>query len=77
MFPVIVLHIAVEMDVFFPACLAEETTNLLLNGRMDETRAVAELIIKSKNKNMWEFLCVIKQEVISSYSCLFPRMIRK
>jgi hypothetical protein len=29
------------MDVFFPACLAEETANLLLDGRMDEARAVA------------------------------------
>ena len=48
------------MDVFFPVRLAEETTNLLLNGRMDETRAIAELKKKSKNKNMWEFLCVIK-----------------
>ena len=33
------------MDVFFPASLAEDTTNLLLDGRMDKARAVAELII--------------------------------
>ena len=43
--PIVVLHIAVEMDVFFPASLAEKTANLLLDGRRDETRAVAELII--------------------------------
>ena len=43
--PIVVLHIAVEMDLVVPACLAEESSYLLLDGRMDETRAVAELII--------------------------------
>ena len=33
------------MDVFFPASLAEEGSYLLLDGRRDETRAVAILII--------------------------------
>ena len=43
--PIVVLHIAVEMDLVVPACLAEESSYLLLDGRMDQTRAVAELII--------------------------------
>ena len=43
--PIVILYIAVEMDVFFPTSLTKEVANLLLDGRRDETRAIAELII--------------------------------
>ena len=45
MSPIVILHIAVEMDLLVPTSLTEKGSYLLLDGRMDETRAVAELII--------------------------------